>query len=71
MTAWDNCYAPIRERLDAFRQAWADDRPGLEVIAEFDTEIAMFERWGHTYGYEFFVGRRPRRWSSRRGQTRI
>jgi len=23
MTAWDSGYAPIRERLDAFRQAWA------------------------------------------------
>jgi len=35
------------------------DRPGLELIAEFDTEIQMFERWGHTSSYEFFVARRP------------
>jgi len=33
--------------------------PGLEAVAEFDTEIAMFDRWGHTYRYEFFVARRP------------
>ena len=56
---WDHLYVPIRARLDGFRLAWADDDVGLEVIAEFDTEIAMFERWGHTYGYEFFVARRP------------
>ena len=37
------------------------DRPGLELIAEFDTEIQMFERWGHTSSYEFFVARRPGR----------
>jgi len=57
---WDNLYMPIRERLDGLRQAWADDEAGMEVITEFDTEIAMFEHWGHTYGYEFFVARRPR-----------
>lgn len=58
---WDHLYVPIRARLDRFRQAWTGDEVGLEVIAEFDTEISMFERWGHTYGYEFFVARRPPR----------
>jgi len=58
---WEHCYVPIRERVDAFRQAWAGDPIGLDVIAEFDAEIAMFERWGHTYGYEFFVARRTPR----------
>ena len=38
-----------------------NDDPGPEVLAEFDTEIEMFERWGHTYSYEFFVARRPLR----------
>ena len=58
---WDHYYAPITRRLDEVRQEWAGDPIGLEVIAEFDTELEMFERWGHTYGYEFFVGRRPPR----------
>jgi len=56
---WDYLYMPIRTRLDGLREAWAGDEAGLEVIAEFDTEIAMYERWGHTYSYEFFVARRP------------
>jgi SAM-dependent methyltransferase len=56
---WDQLYAPTRERLVGFRQAWAGDDVGLDVIAEFDAEIEMYERWGHTYGYEFFVARRP------------
>jgi len=61
-SAWsDGYYAPIKKRLDEFRDAWAGDEAGLEVIAGFDTEIEMFERWGHAYGYEFFVGRRPLR----------
>jgi SAM-dependent methyltransferase len=58
---WDHLYVPIRARLDGLRQAWEDDNAGLAVIAEFDAEIAMFQRWGHTYGYEFFVARRPLR----------
>jgi SAM-dependent methyltransferase len=58
---WDHFYVPIRARLDGLRHAWAGDEVGLQVVAEFDTEIAMFERWGHTYSYEFFVGRRPSR----------
>jgi SAM-dependent methyltransferase len=55
---WDNLYVPVRARLDGLRRTWADDEAGLEVIAEFDNEIAMYERWGRTYGYEFFVARR-------------
>jgi SAM-dependent methyltransferase len=59
-TAWrDQLYGPIKASLDRFRQAWAADAVGVEVIAEFETEIEMFERWGHAYSYEFFVGRRP------------
>ena len=57
----DHLYAPIKECSAEYRQAWAGDAIGLDVIAEFDTEIEMFERWGHTYGYEFFVARRPGR----------
>jgi SAM-dependent methyltransferase len=58
---WDHLYGPIRARLEGLRQTWADDDAGLSVIAEFDAEIEMFERWGHTCGYEFFVARRPDR----------
>jgi SAM-dependent methyltransferase len=58
--AWSDCYySPIRERLSELRTAWARDEYGLTVMAELDAEMAMFERWGHTYSYEFFVGRRP------------
>lgn len=51
-------YTPMRERLATLRTAWAGDAVGQSVAATFDTEIAMFDRYGHTYGYEFFVGRR-------------
>jgi SAM-dependent methyltransferase len=58
--AWrEGYYEPIRKRLDESRLVWSVDDPGLAVLAEFDTEIQMFERWGHTYSYEFIVARRP------------
>ena len=57
---WDHYYAPIRARIEDKRHTWATDAEGLGVLSELDTEIAMFDRWGHTYGYEFFVARRPR-----------
>jgi SAM-dependent methyltransferase len=58
--AWTlHYYEPIKARLGEFRRAWSGDAVGLAVIAELDAEIEMYERWGHTYGYEFFVARRP------------
>jgi len=67
--AWTlHFYAPVKARLEELRRAWIGDAAGLDVIAEIDAEIAMYERWGHTHGYEFFVARRPQEW---RGQSRV
>jgi SAM-dependent methyltransferase len=60
--AWTVCYyEPIKARLGEFRRAWSGDAVGLEVITKLDEEIEVYERWGHTYSYEFFVGRRLQR----------
>ncbi len=68
--AWaHHYYAPIRARLDERRQAWADDEAGLVVIRAFETEIAMHDRFGDTYSYEFFVARRHHS-TSRNGNVR-
>lgn len=59
-SAWgDEYYGPIRAGLEDARRRWAGDGPGREVVARLEEEIRMFDRWGHTYGYEFFVARRP------------
>ena len=58
--AWTHhFYDPMKARLATFRRAWRDDAVGLEVVAELDTEVEMYERWSHVQGYEFFVARRP------------
>jgi SAM-dependent methyltransferase len=58
--AWTrHFYEPMKARLAAFRSSWRDDPVGLEVVAELDAEVEMYERWSHVQGYEFFVARRP------------
>jgi len=57
--AWrDNYCDPLRERLAALRRAWTDNGHALGLFAQFDVELATHDRFGHTYSYEFIVGRR-------------
>lgn len=55
---WDHYYVPMRARVQVLRSPWEGDDVGLGVIAQLEHEIAMFERFGHTYSYEFIVGQR-------------
>jgi hypothetical protein len=58
-SAWrHHYYAPMLARLANLRAAWALDEVGSGVIAQLEHEAAMFDRFGHTYGYAFIVGRR-------------
>ena len=57
-TAWWGYYRPIEARLAELREKHAGDAPALEVLAEHEIEIDMYRRYGHSYGYEFFVCRR-------------
>lgn len=51
-------YRPLRERMDALRAEAAAD-PGLsQVIASEEQEIALYERYGDSYGYVFYLLRR-------------
>ncbi len=50
---WDNYYNPLKERIKSL-QATADHIMQT-VIHETDTEIDLFERFGDSYGYTFYV----------------
>jgi len=57
--AWlDNYYKPMHARLAELRDAWVHDPIALQVLEVHEHEILMYERFGHTYGYEFFVAAR-------------
>lgn len=48
-------YRPLRERMEALRTEAAAD-PGLsQVIAAEEQEIALYERYGGSYGYVFYL----------------
>ncbi len=55
---WENYYKPMLARIAALRVTWAGEGAGLGVLAQLEHEASMFERFGHTYSYEFIVGRR-------------
>jgi SAM-dependent methyltransferase len=54
-SAWWGYYRPIEARLADLREKHAGDPLALELLAEHEVEIDMYRRYGHGYGYEFFV----------------
>jgi SAM-dependent methyltransferase len=59
-SAWlDDYYAPLARRMDAFERARANDVAALEFLADQRREIDLFHAHGDTYGYVFYLMRRP------------
>lgn len=56
---WDRFYTPMEQRLAQLRRKYVADVEALAVLDEIAEEPAMHRRWGDTYGYEFFVLRKP------------
>jgi SAM-dependent methyltransferase len=54
-SAWWDYYRPIEARLAELRKKHAGDPVALALLAEHEVEIDMYRRYGHCYGYEFFV----------------
>jgi SAM-dependent methyltransferase len=55
---WAPYYTPLRDRLPAFEAAHAGDPAARAVAEETRREIENFERYGDTFAYVFYVGRR-------------
>ncbi|UCG32333.1 MAG: methyltransferase domain-containing protein [Phycisphaerales bacterium] len=55
---WDEYYDPLIERMAALRPRAAGDAALAQVIAEHEREIDMHRRFGHTYGYVFYLMRK-------------
>ncbi len=57
---WQHYYGPLEAKLPALREKYAGDAEALGVVAITEREIDMRRRFGESYGYEFFVGRKSR-----------
>ena len=59
-SAWlDDYYAPLMRRIDAFEHEHANDPAALRFLADERREIELFHTHGDTYGYIFYLMRRP------------
>ncbi|MEM9027716.1 MAG: class I SAM-dependent methyltransferase [Pseudomonadota bacterium] len=56
---WYHYYGPLEAKLPTLERTYADDPVARDVIAMSQTEIAMRRQFPTTYGYVFFVGRKP------------
>jgi serine/threonine-protein kinase HipA len=52
---WDEYYRPLRERMVTLRTEAAADPALADVIAATAREIDLYERFGDTYGYVFYL----------------
>lgn len=56
---WDDYYGPLEAKLPALRVRYAGDAEALAVVEGTAREIDMRRRFAASYGYVFFVGRKP------------
>lgn len=56
---WQDFYHPMERRIGELREQYAGDKERLEALEMVAQEPEMHRRCGHTYGYEFFILRKP------------
>ena len=59
-TCWlDSLYAPLEERVKELRGCNRDDAERIQLLDSIQGQIDLYRRYPGSYGYEFFVMRRP------------
>ena len=56
---WADYYTPMSRLLPALRKKYADSPDALAMFDENEIEMAIHHKYSSSYGYEFFVCRRP------------
>jgi SAM-dependent methyltransferase len=56
--AWWEYYAPLRRRVEELRNGAAGNSALARMLNETEREITVFERYGDTFGYQFFLMRK-------------
>jgi serine/threonine-protein kinase HipA len=52
---WDEYYRPLQARREALRARALTDVDLADAIAGAGREIDLYERWGASYGYVFYL----------------
>ena len=56
---WDNYYGPAEARLAELRAKYAADTEALAALNEIQREYDLFRKYSDSYGYVFYVMRKP------------
>jgi len=54
---WDSYYGPLHENVVTLRRRYAGDGDAARVADAIEQEIDIWQRYGASYAYEFFVMR--------------
>ncbi|MAE62642.1 MAG: SAM-dependent methyltransferase [Phycisphaeraceae bacterium] len=57
---WEHYYTPLEGKLPPLREKYAQDGPATDLVEATAREIETRRRFGTSYGYQFFVARKPR-----------
>ena len=57
--AWWLYYQPLSRRIEALRQRATNDAGLQAVIAQADRERNLYQKFGDSYGYVFYILRKP------------
>jgi len=57
-SCWENYYAPIRERIEKFRQQYCGKPEEIACLEEEQAEIDLYDRFSDQYGYVFYIMRK-------------
>ena len=55
---WEDYYTPLAKKLPTLKQKYVGDEEALTVIAITENEIEIRQRYGNSYGYQFFIARK-------------
>jgi len=55
-SSWiDNYYTPMEKRITELKKKYSDNTVALQVFAECEKEIKMYQTYSDYFGYEFFI----------------
>jgi SAM-dependent methyltransferase len=56
---WNNYYGPAERRVEELREKYAGDREAFATLDEAQREHDLFRKYSDSYGYVFYVMRKP------------
>lgn len=58
-SAWEAYHGPMERRISELEARYSKDREALDFLAGERAEIDFYTRLGHSFGYVFYLMRRP------------